>query len=246
MIASCEAIVLGSQKYSDSNKIVTYFSKDHGKIKLLAKGIRKNKSKSSAYTEAFALCDISFFLKQSRTLQILSKTELIDSNHKISEDFETMACGMMILESVSSSQVNDHPNEELFVKLKNTLALMNKNIVDPFNIFVGFQLSLSELLGYKMNLQYDPESNLSDIPFSLKYGLLAESISSSNDSIFFIENTLYHKLQKIQRAKKISELNIGIDIAEKEKIVKLFRAYFSLHMEKSFAYKTFDLIKQMI
>ncbi|NBW29251.1 DNA repair protein RecO [bacterium] len=55
-----ESIVLSRINYGDNDRIVTVITRDQGKIRLIAKGSRKLKSKLAAGIELFSVSEISF------------------------------------------------------------------------------------------------------------------------------------------------------------------------------------------
>ena len=61
MIVSTDAIVLRTVNYSETSIIVTLFSKESGKIALMAKGARKPKSPFAAQLEPMNILNINYF-----------------------------------------------------------------------------------------------------------------------------------------------------------------------------------------
>ena len=55
-----EAVVLRSIRYGEADRIITFITPDRGKVKGIAKGVRKQKSKLAGGIELFSVSDISF------------------------------------------------------------------------------------------------------------------------------------------------------------------------------------------
>lgn len=75
-IYSSEGLVLKRINYSDSDRIVTIFSRDYGKIVAVAKGIRKLSSKKRGGLEVFS--KIKFGCSKGKGLDLLTEVELLD------------------------------------------------------------------------------------------------------------------------------------------------------------------------
>ena len=85
MLVTTEAIVLRSRKHGETSKIVTLYSREYGKVDVIAKGARDIKSKFGGALEAFAESRIVFYKKDKpeAALYLLSKAEPIRSNSKL-------------------------------------------------------------------------------------------------------------------------------------------------------------------
>jgi DNA repair protein RecO (recombination protein O) len=78
-IVSTEAFVLRSYKLAENDKIIVMFTRDFGKLRLVAKGARKVKSRFGAALENFAHVRIIFHHKENRELLMLDRAEIIYS-----------------------------------------------------------------------------------------------------------------------------------------------------------------------
>ena len=77
MISTSKAIILRSIDYQDSSKIITALSQTHGKIALIAKGVKKPKSKLAGVIEVGNILEITYYFKASRNIQTLSEASII-------------------------------------------------------------------------------------------------------------------------------------------------------------------------
>ena len=78
-VISTEAFVLRSYKLAEQDKIVVLFTKDRGKIRLVAKGARKIKNRFGAALELLTHIRILFHEKPNRELQVLDRAEILHS-----------------------------------------------------------------------------------------------------------------------------------------------------------------------
>ena len=78
-IISTEAFVLRSYKLAENDKIVVLYTKQLGKIRLVAKGARKLRNRFGAALEVFAHLSVMFHLKENRDLLVLDRAEILYS-----------------------------------------------------------------------------------------------------------------------------------------------------------------------
>jgi DNA repair protein RecO (recombination protein O) len=83
-----ESIILKTYPLKESDRIVVFFSRDHGKIRGVANGVGKLKSRFGASLEPMALSRVTFFQKETRELVRIQSTELIDSPLKVLVDYD--------------------------------------------------------------------------------------------------------------------------------------------------------------
>jgi DNA repair protein RecO (recombination protein O) len=55
-------IILARTNYGEADRIITFLTPDHGKVKVIAKAVRKSKSKLAGGIELFSISQISFII----------------------------------------------------------------------------------------------------------------------------------------------------------------------------------------
>ncbi|MCP4512694.1 MAG: DNA repair protein RecO, partial [Fuerstiella sp.] len=71
-----EAIVIRQADFSESSRVVTFFSKEFGKFSALAKGAKRLKGPFDAALDLLSMCRIVFIRKSSGTLSLLTQASL--------------------------------------------------------------------------------------------------------------------------------------------------------------------------
>jgi DNA repair protein RecO (recombination protein O) len=149
-ITKTEAIVLKSLKFGDTSKIVTLYTKDYGKIKVIAKGIRKPKSRLAGTLETFFHIQIVFYKKLTTEIYLLSQAEIIKPFQKLTKDLSRYAFASGALELLDKLITGEEPNPKLFELTLDTLSFMEscpqKSLEKSFWFYV---LNLADILGYK-------------------------------------------------------------------------------------------------
>src|SRR3989344_6728626 len=69
-----EAIILKKRNFSESDRLLTIFTRDFGKLTVLAKGVRRPKSKKAGHVELGSWCKV--FLARGKNLDILTEVEV--------------------------------------------------------------------------------------------------------------------------------------------------------------------------
>ena len=77
-ILRTEAVVMKGWKLGETSKILSLFTRDFGKVKVVAKGGRGSKSKFKGCLEPLTHLRIFYYDKRTRDLQLLSQADLID------------------------------------------------------------------------------------------------------------------------------------------------------------------------
>ncbi|MEB0015130.1 DNA repair protein RecO, partial [Glaciimonas sp. Cout2] len=72
-----EAVVLRTHKLGEADRIVTMLTRQHGKVRAVAKGVRRTASKFGARLEPFMVADVQLY--EGRSLDIVTQAESIGS-----------------------------------------------------------------------------------------------------------------------------------------------------------------------
>ncbi|MEK7453171.1 MAG: DNA repair protein RecO [Patescibacteria group bacterium] len=117
-------IIIKKQDKGENDKIVTLLTKEYGKLDLIARGVRKNKSKLASHTELFSLSEIGFVLGKGKSV-LVSACEInvfvcIKSN---SEKLKTADC---IADLVCKYILQDNGDENIFNLVNQAFSYMNE------------------------------------------------------------------------------------------------------------------------
>src|SRR3989442_13153748 len=85
------AIVLKSRKWGDADRIVTFFTLKHGKVRGVARGPRRMKTRFGGTLEPFVYCDLVLYEKPGDPLHRVSQTDVRQAFHPLRNSLETIA-----------------------------------------------------------------------------------------------------------------------------------------------------------
>ena len=123
-----EGIVISRKNYSEADRILVIYTNDYGKLFVMAKGVRKLKSKKRGHLEVFS--HIKFSASKGSGIDVMTEVESINDFHKIKKDLKKVALAYYFMEVVFKLTSQEEKNKELFRLILNYLdiPLENKNL----------------------------------------------------------------------------------------------------------------------
>ncbi len=109
-----DAVVLQVQKLGESDRIITLFTRRHGRVRAVAKGVRRTMSKFGARLEPFGHVDVQ--LLEGRTLDVVSQVEGIDLyGRRFLDDYPRYTVASAIAETaIRLTPIEEEPSLRLF------------------------------------------------------------------------------------------------------------------------------------
>jgi DNA repair protein RecO (recombination protein O) len=144
LLQKCEGIVIRSTDYGESNKIITIYTQELGKVGVMARGAKKPSSRLTSITQLFTYG--TFLFQKSSGLGGLQQGETILSLRGIREDIFLTAYASYIAELLDKSTENLERNPYLFELLKQTLLYLDEE-VDPDILINIFEMKMLTVLG---------------------------------------------------------------------------------------------------
>jgi DNA repair protein RecO (recombination protein O) len=141
-----QGIVLGSVKLAEADKIVTILTQGEGKVRAVAKGIRRTTSKFGARLEPFT--HVNLMLYRGRSLDIVTQADILSPFRPLRDDFGLFSAGETMLESVDKVAEEHERNVRLFLLLLQGLRALETRPPDPAAVAEAFLLRLLGLSGF--------------------------------------------------------------------------------------------------
>jgi DNA repair protein RecO (recombination protein O) len=127
-----EGVVLRAIKLGEADRILTIFTQGHGKVRAVAKGIRKTTSKFGARLEPTSRVAVQCY--RGRELDIVTQAETVDAYRTLREDYSLLTRAIPMLEAVDQVAQEREPNYALYRMLTgalHTLAQTRNPLVTP-------------------------------------------------------------------------------------------------------------------
>jgi DNA repair protein RecO (recombination protein O) len=144
------AIVLKRMDLGEADRIVTFFSRDVGKIKAVARGVRRTTSRSAGHLEPFTLTDVLFAV--GRELDVVSQASTLEAFRPVREDLTLATHAYYLAEMVDALTEERMENRAAFDTLGEAMRKLCGG-GDPRLVLIGFHLRLMHALGYQPELR---------------------------------------------------------------------------------------------
>ena len=112
-------VVLRTYKLRESDRIVVFHTAENGKVRAVAKGVRKTKSKFGARLEPMS--HVKLLLYRGRELDIVSQAEAVEPLSPMLSSLDRASQGLAVLEAVDQLSLEREPNPQLYRMLVGVL-----------------------------------------------------------------------------------------------------------------------------
>ena len=140
-----EAIVVRTYKLGEADRIVVLFTRDRGKVRAVAKGVRKTSSRFGARLEPTS--HVALQLYEGRELDTITQAESVDNFRGLRDDLERITRSASMLEAVDHMTQEREPNAKLYTMLVGALRTLSTQ--DHPLIVPAFFWKLLALEGYR-------------------------------------------------------------------------------------------------
>lgn len=231
----------------ETSLMLTFFTKDFGKIKGLMKGVRGVRAPhGSSCFELFALDEVVFYDRARSDIFTISQCDLKDYFFPLRNSLERLAYAAYFIELLDSVTALSDKSEEIFMLLLNSLEFLQKD-ASARRVARVFEIKLLGLLGIMPNLGaclLCGEKQLAVSRFSLRHGGMICGACSGQDTasypilpgtVRFIEHVRDSSFQQVWRI-KVSQ-RVGKDLES------LLRRFLRFHIERRL--KTLDFLRSI-
>lgn len=143
-----QAVVLRTQKLGEADRIITMLTREHGRVRAVAKGVRRTKSKFGARLEPGSHVDVQLFI--GKTFDTVTQVEALENyGDLVSRDYQRWTIASAILETAErfTSQEHEPALQEYTLVVGGLKALAEKRY-DPSLILDAFLLRSLAIGGY--------------------------------------------------------------------------------------------------
>jgi DNA repair protein RecO len=147
-------IILSRTDYGEADRILTVLTPDHGKLRLMARGVRKIKSKLAGGIELFSTSNVTFIPGKGDGLGTLISTRLIKHYGRIVNDIDRVQLGYELIR-VLNRATEDHPETEYYHLMEQAFAALDDPAINTNLIRAWFQAQILRTGGHSPNLKTD-------------------------------------------------------------------------------------------
>ena len=133
-----QAVVLRSWRFGEADRVISLFTRDHGKLRAVAKGVRKTKSRYGGLLEPGS--HVELMLYPGRELDTITQVATIDRMAEIRTDLERIGRAAVMLETVEYLAIDRSPQPDLYQLLLGALRTLDAG--DRPLLLAGFLFKL--------------------------------------------------------------------------------------------------------
>jgi DNA repair protein RecO (recombination protein O) len=155
MIIRTDAVVLRALPYGETSRIVTMFTRDRGRVSVIAKGAHVPGSRFGASLQPASYCQTVFYHKPGRGLHTLSEASLIEPLHAIQRDLDRLTIALRVVELTNALTHEEEANPFLFNLIVQILHYLDSDVLSPHNLLPYFHLRMARALGFAPRIDRD-------------------------------------------------------------------------------------------
>jgi len=107
-----EGIVLARRSYGEADRILSVYTLNHGRVSLIAKGVRKPSSRKRGHIEVFGY--VHFSAAHGKSLDLMTEVEVIDAFSEVRKNLKKVSVAYYFMEAIGRTTHEGEPNRELF------------------------------------------------------------------------------------------------------------------------------------
>jgi len=140
MFYKTDALVLKRHKLSDSDVILTLFTRKAGKVRAVAKGAKNTRSKLAAGAQPFVYGE--YTISKGKNLDKVTSISIDEAHYTLREDLTRLSYGSYFLEICDAIILEGQTNNRLFNEILRTLKLLTE-VKSGYNIIrIAFELKI--------------------------------------------------------------------------------------------------------
>ncbi|MGB9596200.1 MAG: DNA repair protein RecO, partial [Candidatus Poribacteria bacterium] len=145
------AIIIGHYSLGETDKIIILFTRDYGKVRAVAKGVKRLKSKLSGRIEILTYGDLIYFERAGKDLHLINSFDIIEPFQTIKEDLLKMAYCYYIADLIQHVIPESEPDPDTFDLMLSVMYLI-ESANDVEIIVRAFEIRLLERIGLNPRL----------------------------------------------------------------------------------------------
>ena len=233
------AIVLRTRPFGESDKIVSFFTQDHGKLTGIAKGALRSRKRFVNSLESFSLVNLTFQDRSHRNLAFLISADLLRAPGALMTNLDRLAYASYLVEITDGLIAEREENPAVFQHLKEGLRHLEEHGTS-LRFLTFFELKLLRLAGYQPVLDNCKKCHkdclngpLSQWHFSpLDGGILCDSCSRSCREVLPLGRTAVEVLTALQAENGSLPARFSLPVSVIAEIRSTVLRFIQFHMDR--------------
>ncbi|MGE0269112.1 MAG: DNA repair protein RecO [Candidatus Omnitrophota bacterium] len=235
MIPKTEAIVLKSFDYRETSRIVTFFTKEYGKITGIMKGIRKDPKKFGSSVDKYSVNDLVYYHYRNSDLHLISHCDLKQYYFRIRENYEKNIAANYALELVDKIMQTEQVNQDVY-SLMNRFFERLQMETDIDRLIYIYQIKMLQLSGFSPHLDSCVKCDKKidgKVRFSMvSGGLVCQECPTIETSFTIISKGAISTILHVELSKWEECLRLGLTKKVKAELKYILNNFFVYHLER--------------
>lgn len=236
-----DAIVLKSVKSREADRVITLYTRQAGKKRVVAHGVEKPASRKRGAVQPFGYSRL--LLRRGRDLDTVSQGEGLEIFPALRQSLEGLAGASYLAELVDSFTPDEDPNPRVFDLLLETLGIMGGKY--DFVAVRAFEVKLVSLLGYRPGLEAcvlcgSPPDGEKACFVPHQGGIVCAKCRAGPGGGLEIRRGTLENLKALLRWETGRVYQIRLDAAASREIKEMMRRFIEYHLEKGIKSRKFE------
>ena len=230
-----QGVVLKQTPIGEADRILSIFTPDLGKVRVVARGVRRTKSRLGGHLEP--LSQVSISVSRGRTLDVITEAETLRSFRALREDLRRVSEGVYLAELVESFSAEQQPNRAVYRLLLDALEWLETS-GDATQAIRCFEMQLLDHSGFGPELHQCVECRSTLEPGaylfnSAKGGVLCQQCNLlSGEALLPVSLNANKVLRYFQRERLEKAAALGVPQAMLDEVNRLLRTYIRFVLER--------------
>ena len=230
-----EAVVLRHANWGEADRILTLYTREQGKLRAIAKGARKIRSRKAGHLEPFT--HITLQLARSRDIAIVTQVETIDSYLPLRDDLTRTGYASYVMELLDRfTYEQEGGNPALFNLLVDTLARLC-GTAEVWAVVRYYEMRLLDFLGFRPQLFEcancrNPIQAVDQYFSPLAGGVICPNCGGGLPGLWPVSVEVLKYLRHFQRSNYNEAARARVAPALQKEIETLMQAYFTYLLER--------------
>ncbi len=217
-----KAIILRRVDYGEADRVITFLTPSHGKIAVIAKGVRREKSKLAGGIELFSETEVTI-VEGRGDLGILASARLVEYYKYIVTAYERVASAYQVIKFINDL-TEDGAGSEFYEVLNTSLATLNNLEIPVILSEAWYKMNILKLMGLEPDLLRDTAGQKLDANSTYTYDLREGSLTKDLKGNLLANHIKTWRLLMTQRPEIVAKVH-GATKAVEESAELIDRIY---------------------
>jgi DNA repair protein RecO (recombination protein O) len=141
-----EAIILKRLNLGEADRLLTVFSKHYGKLRLMAKGVRRLSSRKKGHLELFSQSRL--FIAKAKNLDLITEAETVHNFPQLRKNLSHVQTAYLFCELIDQLTAEGQEHQAVYQLLLSSFLQLDRQSIAPDRLIVFFEKKLLQLLGF--------------------------------------------------------------------------------------------------